>query len=170
MHSNLKADSLAVYSIVVNISSYCIYRSCDHEDMQLTGGGLKWKVMADLNSFKNCSNFTDEETRVVALVRGVSAAVCCVILSTVLVAIVILAILPKARKRLCGTAIKRLTFGTIAVSVAYQLNFALYLVHYYYRDNRYCKVNGFFNQYFGSVQLLFTLEISLILFLKLPGK
>ena len=94
--------------------------------------------MADLNPFKNCSNFTDEETstRVVALVRGVSAAVCCVILSTVLVTIVILAILPKARKQLCGTAIKRLTFGTIAVSVAYQLNFALYLVHYYYRDNR----------------------------------
>ena len=30
--------------------------------------------MADLNAFKNCSNFTDEETRSIALVRGVSAA------------------------------------------------------------------------------------------------
>ena len=126
--------------------------------------------MAALNAFKNCSNFTDEETRVIALVRGVSAAVCCGILSFVLVALVVLAKPPKARKRLCGTVIKRLTFGTFAVSVAYQLNFALHLVHYYYRDNRYCKANGFFNQYLGSVLQLFALEISLILFSKIAGK
>ena len=118
--------------------------------------------MADLtDTFKNCSNYTDEESKVIALVRGLSAAVCCGILSFVLVALVVLANLPKARKRLCGTAIKRLTFGAIAVSVAYQLNFALYLVHYYYRDNGYCKVNGFFNSlYLGSVLLLYVLEIS----------
>ena len=126
--------------------------------------------MAALNAFKNCSNFTDEETRVIALVRGVSAAVCCGILSFVLVALVVLAKPPKARKRLCGTVIKRLTFGTFAVSVAYQLNFALHLVHYYYQDNRYCKVNGFFNQYFGSVLLLFILESILILYFKIMAK
>ena len=126
--------------------------------------------MADLNTFKNCSNLTDEEVRVIAVVRGVSAAVCCGILCVVLVALVILTILPKSRKRLCGTVIKRLTFGTIAVSVPYQLNYAVHLVHYYFRDDRFCKVNGFFNQYFGSVQLLFTLAVSLTLFFKISGK
>ena len=126
--------------------------------------------MADLNTVKNCSNFTNEETRVIALARGVSAAVCCGILSIVLVILVILAILPKSRKRLCGTVIKRLTLGAIAVSVAYQLNFALHLVHYYYEDNGYCKVNGFFNQYLGSVLLLFTLAIGLIFSFKISSK
>ena len=126
--------------------------------------------MADLNTVKNCSNFTNEETRVIALARGVSAAVCCGILSIVLVILVILAILPKSRKRLCGTVIKRMTFGAIAVSVAYQLNFALHLVHYYYEDNGYCKVNGFFNQYLGSVLLLFTLAIGLIFSFKISSK
>jgi len=33
--------------------------------------------MADLNTVKNCSNFTKEEIKVIALARGVSAAVCC---------------------------------------------------------------------------------------------
>jgi len=122
---------------------------------------LNRKAIADLqlNAFKNCSNFTDEETRSIALVRGVSAAVGCGILSFVLMTLVVGAKPPKSRKRLCGTVIKRLTFGAIAVSVAYQLILALHLVHYYYRDNRYCKVNGFFNQYFGSVLLLFVLEV-----------
>ena len=98
--------------------------------------------MADMtDTFKNCYNYTDEESKAIALARGVSAAVCCGILSVVLVALVILAVLPKSRKRLCGTLMKRLTFGTIAMSVAYQLNLALQLVHYYYRDNGYCKVD-----------------------------
>ena len=126
--------------------------------------------MADLNAFKNCSNFTDEETRSIALVRGVSAAVGCGILSFLLMALAVGAKLPKSRKRLCGTVIKRLTFGTIAVGSAYQLNFALNLVHYYYQDNRYCKVNGFFSQYFGSVLLGFVLEISLIMLFKIVRK
>jgi len=117
--------------------------------MHLIGGDLNWKVMADLNTFKNCSNFTDDKPRVIALARGVSAAVCCVVLSIVLVALVILAALPKLRKRLCGTVIKCLTFGIIAVSVAYQLNFALHLVHYYYPDNGYCQANGFSSSILG---------------------
>jgi len=126
--------------------------------------------MADLNAFKNCSNFTDEETRSIALVRGVFAAAGCGILSFVLMALVVGAKPPKSRKRLFGTVIKRLTFGAIAVSVAYQLNLALHLVHYYYQDNGYCKVNGFFNQCFASVLLLFVLEISLIMFFKIMWK
>ena len=55
--------------------------------------------MAALDNFRNCSNLTDEQTEVIALVGGVSGAVCCAILSTVLVVFVTLAILPKTRKQ-----------------------------------------------------------------------
>ena len=110
--------------------------------------------MDRFDTFKKCSNLTDEQTEVLALVRGVSAAVCSAILSTVLVVFVILAILPKTRNRVCGTVVKRLSFGLIAVSMPYHLNFAMQLV---YHSEEYCKVNGFFSLYFGSVALLFVL-------------
>ena len=54
--------------------------------------------MAAFDTFKYCSNFSDVQTKVIALVRGVSAAVCFAILSTVLVVLVILAIPPKDKK------------------------------------------------------------------------
>ena len=126
--------------------------------------------MDTFDTFKKCFNFTDEQTEVIALARGVSAAVCCAILSTVLVVLVILAILPKTRNRVCGTVVKRLFFGLIAVSVLYQLNFVMQLAYYYYRDEKYCKVNGFFSQYFGTVELLFVLGISMALFFKIGRK
>ena len=123
--------------------------------------------MAALDTFRNCSSFTVEQPRVIAHVRGVSAAVCCAILSTVLVVLVILAILPKTRNRLIGTVVKRFSFGLITVSVLYQLDLSLQLVHHYYNDEKFCTVNGFFNQYFGAVQLLFAVGISLALFFKI---
>ena len=126
--------------------------------------------MAALVNFRNCSNLTIEQTDVIALVRGVSGAVCCAILSTVLVVLVILAILPKTRNRLFGTVVKRLSFGLIAVSVVNQLIYAMQLVYYYHRDEEYCKVNGFFTQYFVTVELLLVLGISLALFLKIGEK
>ena len=126
--------------------------------------------MDTFDTFKKCSNFTDEQTEVIALVRGVSGAVCCAILSTVLVVFVILAILPKTRNRVCGTVVKRLSFGLIAVCVLYQLHFVMQLAYYYYRDEKYCKVNGFFSQYFGTVELLFVLGKSLALFFKIGRK
>ena len=119
--------------------------------------------MAALDTFRNCSNFTVEQPRVIAHVRGVSAAVCCAILSTVFVVLVTLAILPKTRNRVCGTVVKRLSFGLIAVSVLYQLNLSLQLVHHYYNDERFCTVSGFFN-YFGALQAV---GISLVLFFKI---
>ena len=67
------------------------------------------RKMAAFDNFKNCSNFTDEQIEVIALVRGVSAAVCCANSSTVLVVFVILVILPKTRNRVCGTVVKRLS-------------------------------------------------------------
>ena len=107
---------------------------------------------------------TEGQTDAIALVRGVLAAVCCAILSTVLV---VLVILPKTRNRLFGTVVKRLSFGLIPISVIQQLNYALQLVNYYYYDEKYCKANGFFSQYFGIVELIFVLGISLALFFKI---
>ena len=126
--------------------------------------------MAALDNFRNCSNLTAEETTVIALVRGVSAAVCCAISSTVLVVLVILAILPKTRNRVCGTLLKRLSFELIALDALYQLNSALQLVYNYNHDEKYCKVNGFFGQYFQSVSLLLVLGINLALFFKIGEK
>ena len=123
--------------------------------------------MAAFDNFRNCNNLTDEQTDAIALIRGVSAAVYCAILSTVLVVLVILAILPKTRNRVCGTVVKRLSFGLIVISVIQQLNYALQLVNYYYYDEKYCKANGFFSQYFAIVELIFVLGISLALFFKI---
>ena len=83
---------------------------------------------------------------------------------------VILAILPKTRNRVCGTLLKRLSFELIALSVLGQFNSALQLVHYYHHDEKYCKVNGFFGQYFQSVGLLLVLGISVALFFKIGEK
>ena len=106
----------------------------------------------------------------IALVRGVSGAVCGAILSTVLVVFVILAILPKTKNRVCGTVVKRLSFVLIAVSLLYKLNSTLQLVHFYHQNEEYCKVNGFFNQYFQTVEFLLVLGISLALFFKIGEK
>ena len=120
--------------------------------------------MAALDNFRNCSNLTVEQTEAIALVGGVSAAVCCAVLSTVLVVFVILATLPKTRNRVCGTLLKRLSFVLIAVSVLHQLNFAMQLVYYYHHDEKYCKVIGFFGQYFVTVELLLALGLYLLCF------
>ena len=125
------------------------------------------RKMAAFENFKNCSNLTDEQIEVMALVRGVSAAVCCAISSTVLVVFVILATLPKTRNRVCGTVVKRLSFELIAISVLYQLNHTLQLVNYYHYDENYCKANGFFSQYINTVELIFALGISVALFFKI---
>ena len=123
--------------------------------------------MAEL-PFKNCSNFTDEQLTAVALARGVTAAAGCGILFVVLLALVILAIVNC--QRVCGTVVKRLALGLTASSVLYQLTLALHLQHYYNPGlEDFCQADGFFDQYFGSVELLFTLAISLVLFLKVAA-
>ena len=126
--------------------------------------------MATLYTFKNCSNLTVEQTEVIALVGGVLAAVSCAILSAVLLVFVILATLPKTRTRVCGTVVKRLSLFLIAVTVLSQLSFAIQLVYYYHHDEEYCKVNGFFGQYFQSVEFLLVLGLSVALFFKIGEK
>ena len=114
--------------------------------------------MAALDIFRNCSNLTVEQIEVIALVGGVSAAVCG------------LATLPKTRTRVCGTVVKRFYLFLIAVTVLYQLNSALQLVYYYHHDEEYCKLNGFFIQYFETVGLVLVLGISVALFFRIGEK
>ena len=121
----------------------------------------------ETDTFKNCSGFTDEQITAVALVRGITAGVCGAILLLVLVVLVILAIRPKSRNRVCGSVDKRLTIWLTAVTVLAELFLALSLVYYFNPSNvAFCKADGFLTQYFGSVQLLFTVWISVTLFFK----
>ena len=124
--------------------------------------------MKDNNYFflalRNCSNFTDEQVRAVALVRGITAAVCCFLLFAVLVAIFILAKVDY--QKVCGTVVKRLAVGFTVASVLQQFTLALSLKRHFDPDlEEFCEADGFFNQYFGSVWQLFTVGISLVLFL-----
>ena len=117
---------------------------------------------------KNCLNFTYEQLTTVALARGITAAVCCGILFVVLIALLILAVVNC--QRVCGTVVKRLAIGLTAFNVLYQLTLALNLQHYYNPGfENFCEADGFFDQYLGGVQLLFTLAISLVLFFKVAA-
>ena len=119
----------------------------------------------DFLALRNCSNFTDEQVRVVAFVRGITAAVCCFLLLVVLVVVFILA---KADyQKVCGTVVKRLAVGFTVASVLQQFTLALSLNHYFNPGlKEFCEAVGFFHQYFGSVYLAFTVGISLVLFLQ----
>ena len=119
----------------------------------------------------NSSNFTDDQIKDVALVRGITASICGGILLLVLVVLVILAIWPKSRDRVSGSVKKRLTIWLTAVTVLAELFQALSFV---YNNNpntcnetyivAFCVANGFLVKYFGFVQLLFTLWIILTFF------
>ena len=116
---------------------------------------------------ENCSGFTQEQFTAIGLAKGITAAISCIILVTVLVVLIVLTMFTHLRARLCGTVIKRLILGVTGVNAAYQLSLALHLVHYYHPYERsFCAVDGFFDQYFASVQLFLTLEICLLLFIK----
>lgn len=119
----------------------------------------------ETDSFKNCSGFTDEQIMAVALASGITAGFCGAILLLVLVTLLILAIRPRSRDRMCKSVDKRLTIWLTAVTVLAELFLALSLVYYFNPSNMaFCKADGFLTQYFGFVQLLFTLWISLTLF------
>ena len=86
-----------IWNIKDSIPTQFINSKRSHENIESTSV----RKMAAFDNFKNCSNLTDEQIEVMVLVRGVSAAVWCAILSTVLVMLVILATLPKTRNRVC---------------------------------------------------------------------
>ena len=112
--------------------------------------------------FKHCYNLTDSDMTAIALARGITSAVCG---ATSFVTLCIL--LDCYCHRVCGTVIKRLIVGLIAVNVPYQLVLALPLIHYFLPEQEnFCKADGFFNQYLEEVEFLLTLAIGLVLFLK----
>ena len=68
---------------------------------------------------------------------------------------------------MCKNVVQRLTIWLTAVTAMYEFFLALSLVYYFNpTDEGFCKADGFMNQYFGSVQLIFTLAISFIVFVK----
>ena len=124
--------------------------------------------------FKNCSGFTDVEITEVANLRCGLASFSCIVLYEVFGLLVILAVPNKSntveRPKVCDKVEKRLLVGLIAVSALYELFLALGVVNYFNPGTTtaevFCIVDGFLNQYLGSVQLLFTLGIIFIIFFK----
>ena len=119
----------------------------------------------ETDNFKNCSNFTDDQIKAVALARGITASICGAILLLVLVVLVILAIWPQLR--VSGSFKKRLAIWLTAVTVLAELFQSLSLVYYFNPHNMaFCVADGFLTQYFGFVQLLFALWMILKFFFK----
>lgn len=115
--------------------------------------------------FKKCSNFTDDQLTAIALVRGVFAAVGCVIFTVIFISLVLLS--KCYYQRVCGSVAKRLVIGLTASTAFLQLLFALNLVHYYHREGvQFCKAAGYFDQYVVSIELLFMVGIILVLLFK----
>lgn len=121
----------------------------------------------EAESFPKCSGFTDEQLKQLALLRGITSVVCCTILCIVLVLLAILGKCYYERSRVCGTVIKRFTIGLTAISVPCILTYALQLKHYFHpQDDEFCEADGFLVMYTGTVQSIFTIGISLVLFVK----
>ena len=109
----------------------------------------------------------------VVFARSIIAGICGGILLLVLVVLVILAIWPNSRDRVCGSVKKRLTIWLTGVTILAEVFQSLILVYYFNtmdlpipdsRNKAFCQADGFLTQYFGTVQLLFTLWVSLTFF------
>ena len=123
--------------------------------------------MGETFPFQNCSGFTDEQFTAIALARGITAAVGSAILFLVFVGQAVMICAKRYYQRVCGTAVKRLIIWLTAINVVYELFLALNLKHYFHPEmGGFCIADGFFDQYFASVQLYLTFGICLILFLK----
>ena len=119
----------------------------------------------ETDNLTNCSNYTENLITAVALARGIIAGVCGAILLLVLVVLVIFAIRPESRDRVCGSVKKRLTIWLTAVTVLAE--FFQFLSFRYSSDPHYsavCRVEGFLIKYFGIVQVLLTLWMILTFF------
>jgi len=120
----------------------------------------------DPEIFKNCSNFTDEELAALVLVGGISSAVCCSVLSVLLVALVILT--KFYTQKICGTFLKRFTTGLLPFTALYEFTFALQLKYFYDPQHvRFCETIAFIYQFLISIHLLFAVGIFLIWFVKI---
>ena len=111
------------------------------------------------SEFRNCSGFSDEQITTIVLTRGIMAALCCAVLFTVLI---LLATCAKCSfEKVCGTVVKRLVVGLTVATLLYQLFLAIPEI-----KGGFCQVDGFLEQYFGSIMIYFILTISLVLFSK----
>ena len=113
----------------------------------------------------NCTNFTDSEFRQLPLARGVTAAICLLLCIITLLLIII----TKTYK----STLQRLFLYLTLSTVAYLAVLALHIEHYFNFKSpniMLCKAIGFLDEYTGSVQLLYTLEITLLLFYKVSDK
>jgi len=123
----------------------------------------------ELFSFAYCSGVTDEQFENVAQARRSTAIACCVILLFVIILFVILAICKRKKHveplKLCESVVKRLTIWLTATTLPYELFLAIHSEPHSFSHDA-CKALGFLFQYFGSVQLLLTLGISMVLFFK----
>ena len=114
----------------------------------------------------NCTNISLPQMEMIALVRGTTGLVCFAFCAATF-AFELVYILHVRKCSVLQRLFLYLTVSTMVLMVALSLN----IEHYfrYKHQERVCIVVGLFQQYTGSVQLLFILGITLFLFCKLCG-
>lgn len=116
-----------------------------------------------------CSGLTYEQFEDVAKKRQITAAVCFPISILMLLALVMLAIYkklnPETNLKLCDTTVKHLAICLAIATAPYEL---FLVIHSYPESLSHdgCVFLGLMIQYFGSVQILLMLGISVVLFFK----
>ena len=111
----------------------------------------------------NCTNVTVRQGNIAALTRGVTAIVCFVLCSLAL----LFQVTYICRLRNTNTLQRLFLYLTIS-TVFYTGVLSLHLQHYFRFEfqETFCEVVGVLDQYTGSVQLLLTLGITVVLFHK----
>ena len=116
--------------------------------------------------FKNCSGLSDQQITVGALARGITPAICGIVLCVVLVAMITFS--KCYYQRICGTFLKQVAIVLTASSAVYLLVLSLNLVHYYHPQVQdFCAAIGFLIQYFGTLLIVLMLGIIFVLFFKI---
>ena len=112
----------------------------------------------------NCSNVTVDQGKIAALTRGVTGIVCCVLCLLAL----LFQVISICRLRNSNTLQRLFLYLTIS-TVFYMGALSLHLEHYfqYEGQERMCVIISVLDQYTGSIQLLITLGITVVLFHKL---
>ena len=121
-----------------------------------------------VENFSNCSNITLSRLEQLALVRGVCGVVCFVLCLLTLFAQLVLVCKVGLSKT---NTLQRLFFYLTVSTVLYMGVLSLHIEHYYrgYKGQaKFCTILGFFDQYTGSVQLVFTFWIAVVLLFKIP--
>ena len=116
-------------------------------------------------TIQNCSNVSLHQLEVAALTRGVTGLVCFVL--CVITLIFELVFVYRLRKT---NTLQRLYLYLTVSTMLYMGVLTLHIEHYFRRyanQDAFCVAIGVLDQYTGSVQLLFTLGITFVLFHKL---